>query len=719
MSIEWLAGLIEKVKNLLIMSEIADMNRSPKICISHTDKHIWLEVGEGTNIESCNHLSIYQYGVRVSKVECDKLIKYKQGKGKYCFPVDHDGCYLVEIELKTGEKISSNLLLVDTDEFGFSSLCRKREVQKKMLPLMKGNRIYKDWLLTSKRIDSEFYGYFEDVFDLMVGGYYFYGQTPLIRTESNAKQYISGFVENHNGIEIGETLEGKDYLENDGLGRYSRIKFDGKSIIVDNDYFGLEKIFLMQIQGTNIISNRLHLLLEAARALGIPLSLDETVVEAMLSSNIWLFAQQSFTTKTCIQNVSVAPIEKLIFINPEGKILLKDKDIAKILKSNDGNELINKAAIRNAVTDIKNRTCNTYSKSVDQVKITDVTSGLDSRMVLSVLPINEILSSGGSPISFRTLKIDGDWEYAKKIAAYFGLRFIKCDNRPLSPFDVYRQKRSWLMGKYFKFNYIKGEIKSWDSIHLNFTGGGGEAMTRPYVRQYVGLVQAIAISKLATEIQSDALIDALKGRFPGFITDNVAPLIKVISEELLRIPGDSFLGKLEYLYLAYRTPYHFNTFTSNYNVLTLMPLLSKPLYSIFYPLSKKSNLYNLAFDVVNDGNAILNCFGYDKEEYMDELSSRFPAICKNIFSRSVNDSDVEYNDFTNKTLKIFAIDDNFDLADDFESCLVLIARHGDRLYEVAKSIFIWYKGCKNITKNNMVYMHSRVRYVADLLGYVS
>ena len=125
------------------------------------------------------------------------------------------------------------------------------------------------------------------------------------------------------------------------------------------------------------------------------------------------------------------------------------------------------------------------------------------------------------------------------------------------------KKRSWLMGIYYKFNPIKNEFKKIsdnDEFYFQLIGGGGEAMSRPHVRHFLSNRRAIEINFLDKKNQGKALIEILSNQFPGVITDDLSSLINIVSSEIQASPCSNFLSTIEYFYLSYRTPFHFNTF---------------------------------------------------------------------------------------------------------------------------------------------------------------
>lgn len=204
-----------------------------------------------------------------------------------------------------------------------------------------------------------------------------------------------------------------------------------------------------------MISNRLHCLLDGAAKINLKFKPDYEYIKALLTSNIWVFSQQSFSTHTCLKNVNLLPLHKCFHIDKNGHFFIQDKEIASAFGSKVGFKL---PSFRQSVSNIKDYCCDLINSNNNVLKIVDLTAGLDSRMVLANLPINQAFQK--NKFLLRTLKKGDDWEYSKRIAKFFDLKFINSTTYfSLNPHDIYDKKRSWLMGIYYKFNPIKNEFK--------------------------------------------------------------------------------------------------------------------------------------------------------------------------------------------------------------------------------------------------------------------
>lgn len=665
-------------------------------------------------------ISLLHYGIGVFDIPIEQLSKYKRGD-RFFFDFEKDGCIqlkFVNEENKT--EVSEVLLITKNSEIEFlNEISKKSLITQPNLPLTKGNRVYSDWIvcLSAKEIDINKFDYHALRMNLNEKKCYVFTQYTF---EYKTKSYVSGYYYNEKSEFKcnfkDETDSNGLKLINDLTGRFSYLNIED-GLNIGNDYFGFEKIFYATFDDLILISNRLHCLLEAANKLNLKFDPDFEYIRALLSSNIWLFSQQSFSMHTCLKNVKLLPIHKRLHIDKYGQFLILDKEIASVFRSNP-----QLPSFRQAVSDIKDCCCNLINSNNNILKIVDLTAGLDSRMVLANLPINQ--ASLKNKFLLRTLKGGDDWEFSKRIAKFFDLKFISSATYfTLNPRDIYDKKRSWLMGAYYKFNPIKNEFKQIVDIgtfYFQFTGGAGEAMSRPHVRHFIGNNQAIEINSLDKKDQGDALIKALSSQFPGVITDDLSSLTNIISDEIKLSPCPNFLSTIEYFYLSYRTPFHFNTFYSNFGEISLMPIASKHLHAYFYRNSKSFDDFNLGLDVINESNSLLNCFGFNNSDYNSYLETKYPQISRARISFKVDDDDVTYERFSYKKENFKVNDSQYSIAEDnFVLNLVRLASSYSALYKTALNIYTWYKNCKVISKPSLIYMASRVQSVLDQLQYCS
>lgn len=82
------------------------------------------------------------------------------------------------------------------------------------------------------------------------------------------------------------------------IGRFTYLNVED-GLTIGNDYFGFEKIFYTIFDDLILISNRLHCLLDGAEKINLKFKPDYKYIKTLLASNIWLFSQQSFSTRTC------------------------------------------------------------------------------------------------------------------------------------------------------------------------------------------------------------------------------------------------------------------------------------------------------------------------------------------------------------------------------------------------------------------------------------
>lgn len=354
-------------------------------------------------------------------------------------------------------------------------------------------------------------------------------------------------------------LKDKNQISDENIGNFTYVKMKNTVVEVCNDYFGTGKIYYFNNNINFIASNNYHLLLLILKDLKIATELNNEEIIALLCKSGQAF-QQSITREREIKNAFMLPADEYIVVGARG-ILFKKKTIYSIFKTRkkrnieSGKKLLEKG--REEIID--NVKIVLADKRYDKV-VVDLTGGLDSRIVYGA--VNNL----GEYKNKVVIHADGrDAEINQENSDLFLAVNINCLNR--YEYNTVFMNRIWydidqaenemisqavLSGYYYPYSYKNMIITRADEIPaIELTGFYGEICCRPYYSRK--LLKKEKISDL------DMLLSALANR-KGILSGYSYNILKSkLKDELLALPGNSWLEKWELHYLFYRNGLHCNT----------------------------------------------------------------------------------------------------------------------------------------------------------------
>ena len=365
-------------------------------------------------------LNIYikNYGITDTIINKSKINEYINNN-LFRLKLTNFGCYSIIIVTQ-----NNNLFISDKPLLFYDEKIRKRFIQLskednksiKKLDFLPGNDIFSDWIITNLNLSS---------ININLNKYFFFDRITILTQFSllnncDGYLYFSGYqTTKKHSIIYNNTLaqENINEINEFNPGRFSLIKVNTNEhkIFIRNDFFGLEKIFIYKNSNNFIISNRFHLLLKIINLLGIKLNIDIETISSMLSSNIWMFAQNHFTQRTIFKNLKIGSILENYDINSDGTLSICD---SKIKREFSNNSIIHSAYEKEKkLNQISCRLRNTSLQTINNnlIKVADITGGADSRLSLSLLPIFD--KNISDKILFQTKNIEKtDKEISNKIS---------------------------------------------------------------------------------------------------------------------------------------------------------------------------------------------------------------------------------------------------------------------------------------------------------------
>lgn len=677
--------------------------------------------------EKINNVTILRYGSIIKKISRFEINDYID-ESEFIYPNLPSGCYSIIVEADQLKYVSNNPILVysEQDLKEFTKLIQKNNSLNNRLTYFPGNDVYSDWLVTNYKCVNQL----DHLYHYAVNDCYsIFTQFPLQKNDNNLF-YLSGYqVTNEHGLILGQkNIKDLCKINKKNIGRFTVLEIDQieKESKITNDYFGLEKIFIYTNKDKFIISNRYHLLLKSIYILDLRVTIDYDVVASILCSNIWMFSLNHFIRKTIYKEIKILGVEECLSINKQGILSIANKDIFDIFnKSGKFSSNSEKDSLLNDISselkkNIRNACNNNY------VKLADLTAGVDSRLALSTFPLTDVRFN--ESLTLRTLRIGKDWEISNKIADYFDLSYIKADYYQIAPLQINKQKRSWLMGTYYKYVPIKNEYLTLNSKekYIKFNGGAGEAFTRPYTCNHIGLKFANEIASLSENEFISQVLLSLQQFYPSFISSKVDSLKKVLIEDFRATPGLNNLLKLENIYLSFRTPFHFNTFSSNYEELVIFPVISTKLFEVYVKSLNVGDDFNLAIELTEKNNPLLNRFEYDKAEYNKYANLKFNIKYLSFDGdyspkyRSFDELNCQSKDSVQSKINEYNNAYNSDFYhEEIVKHLLHLATTSDKMLNICFDVYIYNKYCTTKSNSMNVSMLSRLQTINDQINEVS
>ena len=352
---------------------------------------------------------------------------------------------------------------------------------------------------------------------------------------SSRKIFLSGYYHDRDSLIWGENDLNKksDICLNNKVGCFDSISINEKdnSIILNTDVFGLSKIYYYTDGKNYIATNRYHLLVIFLSKIGISLDFNQAKISCMLSTSYGMLTDQ-YTDNDCIlSGTYLLPIDHQIIIDRDGNFIIDKLENLKIekdkLSNQDYTDMLEKTRselINNLNSYINSKHFNTY--------FSDLTGGMDSRLVFSLLSLNPdnsqniSLLSGGAirDISCaQSIARRFNYKYGKQLAIFSSDKFSETITG-LNPREYTNLLQSYDLGTSFDHSTLFYPKRLRNTLKI--TGCAGEVCTRPYMSK-----RFFNISKNCT-----------KNNLQNIYYQNIANYVCLSSERVSEMLTTTFLN---------------------------------------------------------------------------------------------------------------------------------------------------------------------------------
>lgn len=452
------------------------------------------------------------------------------------------------------------------------------------------------------------------------------------RNDANGCLFLSGLVE-LDGTLIDEQFEVTRAMRSDRLtpdllagcrGLFTAVLEVAGSTYVVNDLFGLEHIYLLDVAGWRVVSNRFACLVQFMKAHGLRRSPNFAAFAAGLYSRHHFF-RQIHSHRLPIEGLALVPVDRYLEISSVGVSPRTKTALAAGLAGRSERsyaELIDEAAgeVRQSVRAVA------ASPLFSRRRI-DLTGGRDSRLTIAAARREGVL--GGMRTVTDDIAGTDDLWVALPIAAWAGCRFLDDEEVPQYSKSV-RFKlmlwRSMSMGLYHLLNE-----HPWSALGSHFgtvrlTGGCGEVYSRFWLNAFEEILDGPRGARslpdvFATIRGSEAIPEPFRDEACESFVDAIEGL-----------PGHDLAEKIENHYLFFRNRLHFGLGGINafHGILTWSPLVSPSLLAASRRLPFDRRLRNrVNFDLLVRLEPALAFFGYNGgERWPDEWLREIPGAAE-------------------------------------------------------------------------------------------
>lgn len=410
------------------------------------------------------------------------------------------------------------------------------------------------------------------------------------------------------------------------IGEFWLLRYDEKTISLDMDFYGNNKMVYYKDEDLFIISNRMHLGLLAMQVMNIPRVPNFKKISAWLSTNARLFLH-NYSTELNIEGLSM---------------LLADSRVRVEVES--GNVSIEKTGLYDLLSQDYTYTDAKYKQLLEETKeeildnarvalkyhgfdnfLVNITGGMDSRIVLAALSNFPEYREKLIAKTYKKRGEEDDWEVAMKCLAEFPISF-KCDSNIKS---VTRSEDfngiSYMLGITPVYYSSRNRYNVYERT-CTFCGNYGEVVNRIY---YATSCFGTALEN--EEMSAKEFYSTIIGKYRKFyIYDATESLSELFGSACEELPGKNNLAKYENHYLYYRSALQCAG-VHRYN------LGARPLWSILQSkkmLELKQIMFNkntgmrMAFDLLEMLNPNLATVEFANNEYNKE-QARLNIRCSN------------------------------------------------------------------------------------------
>ena len=485
-----------------------------------------------------------------------------------------------------------------------------------------------------------------------------------IKTYNNNTLIFSGITKIHGNIYTEQAYVSFKDLFNltEKTGTYTIARFDDETGLISKDLMGYGHIWYYSNNNTFAISNRYSLLIKILKTSGITLKLDYEQIKIICSSMSNYFLLNRLSNRMDIEQIQLLPIDEDILISTNEGINLIPNETHSILSDST---ILNYDSYNDLLDTAINEITDNLSAAIRydcSNKILQLTGGMDSRTVLSVLtsstiPNNILLSTRGK-------KEDGDVTISAQLSELIGMNYdsssdIRYTRSFTDTLDIHREHNMGLIYSHNANPYISSKY------NLILSGGTGDAICRSqYSRHFVkGFAEySDNIHDLSIAWRSWLSMSKLYGD-----RDSDSDSISLLCESMNAIPVKSSLEKIDRMYMFFRSNYHFEPYLDYIaNSLIWMPLSCPAMLRLNHLTHDAFRGIKLETDIIEKANPILSKIPFEKsQDNIDckinhDIYNNLPSWIDNIQVAS-NNGMSKWMSQRRKTTTSNALDPSFNL----------------------------------------------------------
>jgi hypothetical protein len=384
-------------------------------------------------------------------------------------------------------------------------------------------------------------------------------------------------------------------------------------VFILTDFLGLEHLYIYDGARGQIISNRLHALIDHLKTEKIERKLNTTYAAMALWSG-HAFFRQCHAHDLAVEGVSLVPMDRYLVV-ANGRVELRQK--SQFAEAFGGVDRSYESLIDEAAHEILNNVAAISDSGLFEVVSADLSGGRDSRIVFGAL-VN-LGRASRTPIVTYDVPGTHDLKHALRIVAHYGAPIYADDADSLEAFvetpeHALRQWRSYHMGMYHKMALSPWSLRGAGPRSIRLTGGCGEVYRSFWSRW---------LSRALAQAKPDDTINAVFDRvLPDYPSAHRHSAADAFARAIMSLPGDTAIEKLDNHYLFFRNRTHFGMRAQRIQVkgISWSPLVSPSLFLASRKLPwDQRRTGKVLFDVLDRLAPELNFFKYDGDPWPEEV----------------------------------------------------------------------------------------------------
>ena len=609
-----------------------------KVEVNKKDNILLVNINRSFSDDAYTHViyRLYRNGAGYSHYQYDKI------QNDYTFTLREDGLYFVRVSVYQGEK-KYEYNSVTYEHFSQESydkldsyLSDKKVPQRSAIafcPSNKANDMYNDYVVVSGNRTK-----------ITLNGFRKYMLSDDLTLYSNASRTFGNVLFSGQASVKGVYLDGesdKTLIEkyvgelHDATGCYTLIHKKDNKLTINVDYFGLNKIYYYQSKtdDTFVFSNRYHLLLIAMKELGIKSQLDTDIALSYLAV-VDMPTAQFISEKMMVENTYLLPLYKSVCIS-KGIVSFPDTSFVENFKEQEYSEERYVSLVNEAVKEMQDNLNSVFESGKFDTYISDLTGGMDSRMLFSLL--SKVPNAKGK-VNLRTFGDISEKRVAYTLANSYRFKYNTTlssivknfyELNPLNKNEFLDYQKSYYLGVDFECTGTKELPYTIAKNVIKLTGAAGEHVSRPYIVGHLFPKNA-GNNNSVTDVVYDYLCNNTVRTYFGYNNSVVKNFEKLFADALYNSDYTDPKQKYEFYYLKNRTRQHFDLSMHTSSLIVMWtPLLSKASYKAAQMSIKQHSFRKYIYDLLYAINPEIAVYEYlEKANNTERLEHAAELLCK-------------------------------------------------------------------------------------------